>query len=747
MKNNYRKNAQFMSLRKKLFAAISMLVMSAILMVSASYAWFVMSTAPEVKNIQTQVGANGALEIALMDTDSWNDFDLLDMGDIDESANESIIDSNLKWGNLVNLSSASYGLSKINLMPSRLFIEENGTDESGATQYKINSTILKTPVYGEDGRVVGLDKESTVNFIHMNNMFGTEGYGVRAIGTSSTMSAFQLGMNAAKSALTTNMTAAKTAASNALNQQGGKLASIVVDYSVASKTEGYTDADVQAIKDLALGLQSALNYVETSIRYAFAGYLTTEDAGISTDDYESALAEILDPEQTTLSDLLTTYSGITELIPGLGSNITLLNADQTTVANCISGCDSAINGSDSFTWTQISNLVRPLLDTDQMLIGGLTLDEVRDTVMPGGNVDMAAAFSLVSGGVKLTVPTGSGILSDIADFAGNYTANVTIKDFSYGSYGPLDVDAEMKTATTVSPVYLNRCGNGLKGATVAAAVGSSSITDYYGYAIDLAFRTNAQDSNLQLQTAPAQRIYDDGESAATQGAGSYMKFTTDAGLSATKMIKLMSGIRVVLMDDTQNVLAIAALDCTLGQDAYEDLDVDTRGETGMWSYLNAYEYLGDAAAYQPSDLITEAEYNALPETSTVIFDPVTGAISAKLYLYDFHMTLNSNDAKTGGLTLDGIRADSTITPLIQDSVKRVTAVVYLDGSYVNNSMVAANAVQSMTGVLNLQFSSSATLIPAENSKLRNIGSDEESSEESSASEAPSSGDDPGAGGD
>ena len=63
-------------------------------------------------------------------------------------------------------------------------------------------------------------------------------------------------------------------------------------------------------------------------------------------------------------------------------------------------------------------------------------------------------------------------------------------------------------------------------------------------------------------------------------------------------------------------------------------------------------------------------------------------------------------------------ASNAITKLVQDSPKAVTAVVYIDGSVVTNATVAANAQYSMTGKLNLQFSSDATLMPAQNSALR-----------------------------
>lgn len=696
-------------LKHKLVSATAMLLVSSIMMVSSSYAWYVLSTAPEVANIKTQVGANGALEIALLNSESWNNLALLDMGDIDESATESLLDANLTWGNLVDLGNTSYGMDKIVLNPARLYLEQDGS------QYKVNTVMLKTPVYGEDGRIQSLDTTSAVAYVcGENGQFGSEGYGVRAIGTSATMSAFQLGMNAARSAIVTNAAAARTAASNALNQTGGDLANIVVQYALNNKTGGYTVDDVTAIKELAVGLQTSLGYIETALRYAFAGYITTAGSDVTSENYTTVLEEILNPD-TPLSELNTTYSGISALIPKIGNYITKLNTDQTTVANAISNCEEKIAAGGTFTWTGISDIVYPLVDTDKMTVGGKSITELKDSVKnPDGSINFGAVMNLVQGGINISVPTGSGILSDISDFAGNYSAKVTVKDFTYGSYGPMDVTANMTTATTANPVYLTVCGNALRGAAVSTDTGSNSITDFYGYAIDLAFRTNAESSDLLLQTEPENRVYEgDNGNANLQGGGSYMSFTTGAGLSATKMVKLMRGIRVVLMDQSQNVLAVAALDCTLGQNVYTVLTDEEKANTGMWAYLD-----GSASSYQKSDLIDAADYNALPQQSGVTFDKTTGKVTAKLYLYDFSLAKNANNDYTGAMTL-GVKKDSAvITPLEQDVVQQVTAVVYLDGSVVNNSMVAANSAQSMTGTLNLQFSSSATLIPAENTKLR-----------------------------
>lgn len=738
-------------LRQKLMSATALLLVASIMMVSSSYAWFVMSTAPEVSNIQTQVGSNGALEVALLDTVTWDDLDLLDLGDFDESVEAAdMLDNNLTWGNIVNLSSTAYGLNQIVLNPARLNIMKSGEDESD--EYQIGSVLLKTPIYGEDGRIKGLDNSAAVAYVYNGGTFSTEGRGVRAIGTASGMSVMQLGFNSARNQITTYMAAARREASNALNSSGNTLAGVVIKYGVSNQTTDYTLSDVRAARDLAAGMQGALTQLETAVRYAFTGYLATEDAvsdwsgyqeSLSQEEnYQAAVEAVLNGDKT-LSQLMTEFSGIAQLIPNIGAYVNLLVSDQTKVDNAIASCDSMIAQNRTYTWDEISGVVYPLMDTDRMRVAGMTMAELKTK-------EQSELIQLVlnnnnsnsnSGGITVEVSTGSGLLSDIADFAGNYSAAVTVEGFTYGGYGPINVGATMKTATTVNPVYLSECSSGLHGAALADSSGSSQITDFYGYAIDLAFRTNAEVSDLLLQTEGVQRIYDDSTNAATQGGGSYMTFSTNSGLSVTKMIKMMQGIRVVFMDETQKVLAIAKLDCTLGKDAYQELTKDEKKETGKYAYLNAYRSVGDdeddgaSARYQLSDLIDYDDYSRLPDESSLDIDVGdTTYITARLYTRYYSMTVSdathltaegevdTETKYTGGLTV-GNPDEQIITSLRQDVVKRITALVYLDGSFVTNAMVAADSTTSMTGVLNLQFSSSATLIPAENAALRSGSSE------------------------
>lgn len=720
------------SMRRKLYSALSMLLVSGIMMVTSSYAWFVMSTAPEVKGIQTQVGANGALEIALLNKQSWDDLTRLDMGDIDENATteQNTVEANLTWGNLVDLESATYGLSNIILQPSRLNISESGTTGTGedaSKSYKISTTLLKTPIYGEDGRVKKLEAKAVASVYKAEDKaFNVEGYGVRAIGTAANMSTFQLGMNAARTQISNFTTSARSAASTALNTHGGNMASIAVAYAVNNKDKGYTVEDIEKIKALAVDMQAAVDQIENGMRQVYAGYITTKASGVAAENYQTALEEI---NTSTLAALDAKYPNAITTKYDISEFITKLENTKELVKDATEKCDKFISQNRTYTWAEISGIITPLVNIDKMTLGGKSITELKKELKNSdGSINFDAAVKLVQGGLNITVPSGSGLLSEIADFVGDYTATVTVKEVTVGGNSLKDVDVGMETKTNENPPILTACSNKLAAQELIEATGSSAITDYYGYAIDLAFRTNATNSSLQLQTDPANRIYNDGSSQneALQGGGSYMTFKTEAGLSATKMVKLMNGVRVVFMDKSQNVLKLAKLDTTLGQNNYAQLKDQTDNN---FAYLNAFPST-TATTYQKSDIISKAEYDNLPETGTVEFKTAadgTNTVTAKLYLYEFSMTTKDDfDAEgvvtgshqTGAITIGKQIASPAITALEADVPMIVTALVYLDGSVVNNSMVAASALQSMTGTLNLQFSSSATLMPAQNTDLQ-----------------------------
>lgn len=169
-------------IRSKLMAAASMLMVGVIMMVSSTYAWFTLSTAPEVKNISTTVAGNGSLEIALMPTNGT--FSGITAGAVGNGA--TVVVKNTKWGNQIILSEDTatgdyYGLNSISLNPASL----NYKKADGDTEAKfVADKPLAIATYGSDGRIAGLSAEKigVKGKAENSKLFNTGDYGVRAIG-------------------------------------------------------------------------------------------------------------------------------------------------------------------------------------------------------------------------------------------------------------------------------------------------------------------------------------------------------------------------------------------------------------------------------------------------------------------------------------------------------------------------------------------------------------------------------------
>ena len=241
-------------IRTKLTAATVMLLIAAILMVSTTYAWFTLSTAPEVTGITTNVGANGNLEMLLLNKDSFKstEDDLGVVSEVgDSNAVKALTEANLKWGNLVDLSDASYGLDNIVLMPSRLNL---------ATASTLDSTVLLAPSYGTDGRVIDVNT-ATYSGAREGNSWVYKSFadyaGVRALGTSSGVTQRLSAYRTAKSAVTTNISAAKSAAQQSLTSNGQNLANIVMRHAMANADEAYTLDEIRSLQNMINALQTA----------------------------------------------------------------------------------------------------------------------------------------------------------------------------------------------------------------------------------------------------------------------------------------------------------------------------------------------------------------------------------------------------------------------------------------------------------------------------------------------------------
>lgn len=706
------------SIQKKLMAATSMLMVAVIMMVSSTYAWFTLSTAPEVTGITTAVGANGNLEIALATKDTW--------------ANPSNISSavgstgdNTAWGNLVDVSDTNkYGLDKITLMPAELNVNSGGM---------VVGSYLKTPVYGSDGRISALTANTNTGTIasETSNKFTiNDNYGVRAIGTSTQMTSRQSDYRNAKASLTSAGSMTKTYASRSLYNNGSNLADIIVKHALATAEapDTYTQAELAVIEKVITDLHLSLAQAEEALNNGLKGIVASQAAASAIDDtmYETIKGSInLDAVSVTKSD---TDGTVTGTITVSGSSVDL----SSSLANAIyvyeraagnlstastKAAELKATNSDAMAWSEIKAVLEPLVNPDYVTINGIGSAAIRDKVNDLVN-------SVLQGGIKVQLPSGSGVYSDVAELAGNYSTSIVIANLQYGTIGAQNVPAKMTTTVNVGPYFELSAAEitALGAPTGDTNAADTEITDFYGYAIDMIFRTNATESNLLLRTDAIDRVYSDNTAnVETMGGGSTMSFTSgDVNFSVDKVAELMKALRVVFLDKDGNILAHAR----------PNMGSTGEGESKTPNYsIDGSEVTADLLIYNEEVTSEEVEATVVTDAASNWADTykntMTTGSDGKITTVTYKATKNDGadtytvKSYTTVTTPGSFEAKNKgiITPLTQNEPMQVTVIVYLDGNAVDNSMVAT-AGKSMTGSLNLQFASDADLVPMDNTALK-----------------------------
>lgn len=692
-------------IKTKLMAAIAMLLVSSIMMVSSTYAWFTLSTAPEVTGIQTSVGANGNLEMALVPTDGVLNGITSGQGD---SAQDWTI-KNLTWGNLVDVSDASYGLDKIQLYPSALNVGGAGT---------LEAAILKTPSYGADGRVSELVANTTTSIYDIddhsfsNDAEHANKFGVRAVGAASGMTDRQLAYRNYRSAASTAMVQAQQAASNSLKNNGQAIANIAIKHAV-DDTATFTQVEVNSLRAIVTDLlgdgtkTGALQHIERAyINYIIAYGASAEMTATMDDDEFSAFASTLEAK-TSLADvvaLLDSYGIDAAEIPGI-DELALTIGEVNAAKTLLDGMTG-----DNIAWSNISGAMSKFIDPNQMMINNdFPAMEAKDHIS-----DIIAAMGNGTG-ITVNVKPGSGVYADIADHCGNYKAGVELKNLEYKGISAGDVQATMATETDQNPSYLDVYKLAVETAGAPTGEGGQDmpISETYGYIIDLAFRTNAAASDLLLQTEGIDRIYKnsegveidgiDGAVETTMGGGSTMTFTSgNASFSNDQVKKLMQAIRIVFFRGNE-ILVNAKL------------DVANASEVGSSVTAPIKLYTVTAETYSPvaegTDLVEGTVYYT--KTGEDTYEKATVTLPATAPADTYYTKVPAGETFLA-------QADAKITALTQNTPETVSVLVYLDGEHITNADVATVG-QSATGTMNLQFSSSAQLDPMDYTPLMEQG--------------------------
>lgn len=683
-------------LKGKLISAVAMLLVAVIMVVSSTYAWFTLSTAPEVTGITTAVGANGALEMLLATKVDGQWF----YGTGTVEAGE---DSNTYWGNLVNLTGKKYGQEKIVLYPSVLHTTTVGNDKY------IGENPLSTPIYGSDGRVSGITNNAIYGvYDSAKEAFmeaGANDYGFRGVGVASGMTPRQLAFRNARSQISTLMANARNAASDSLTNNGSTLANLAIKKAMLTAPT-YSNTELKAIDAMIVDLTESLGYIEEAYMQAFYAFAASSVGG---NDTEYAALKVLIDGCTTPSQVVTTLEDNGATVPeAIKSGITAYENALAAVnaAKAAFTIDTSVEG--SYNWSDFSVALTKLVDMDKIQVNGIPANEVNSKK----DQLVQEAFA---GGIVVTIASGGGVYADIADQAKDFKVDIMV-DLTDLGYAGMELPAKMNTKTSLPKVYLDAVYTYLSSDDMEPASGDAEmpLTEFYGYVIDLAFRTNAAQSNLLLQQQGIDRIYSDNNNEETLGKGSTMTFTSaDNNFSNAQVRALMENIRIVFFDTEENTIyAYAKLDM-----AEDKVKTDADGIT---AYMYLYKIVDNAYKADDNTIVFGKEVT-IPATDTeqekTEMQYYTDAECT--ILYEGTMPEKPENVKDYEVKL--LDKDAKITSLAQNTETHVSALVYLDGESIENSDVAASVAQSMTGKMNLQFASDATLVPMEYGNLHQTG--------------------------
>lgn len=606
--------------KRKLIITLSLLLICLILLTTAAYAWLTLSQMPEVSGISTNIGANGSLEIALLTDTTYINPSLIRTSVGSSAVILDAVESNPFWGSLIDLSGDAYGLNGISVLPARLNVRPGGEGE-----YVVGTNMLVFPEYSADGRFNKMFTDSvTATYKDSEFIYSTEAqsYGVRGIGTVSELSPQQAALVNARSAVGSYMSASVSATKSVWQSNGAGILSIYCSHYIDGKNY-YNNADIALIRDTASRMLSAVSYVDLAVRQSLVGY-----AASLVDDQET-FKTIRDTVENTAFPLSIILSAISMDLPGNFSDLVeTIENDKITLQYVIVACDK-LRGTE-YAWNIISPLLNEIIDEDAVYLDNTKLSALTSS----------AKWSEYH---ELVVSPNAGVMADIADYSGNYSAFFTYEESNI----------EVGSTSTVKTPYLEALSKEL--ASLEAAAGNESalnvpLNQVYGYAVDVAFRCNAE-SDLLMQIAATNRVEESNADDLTAGGGSYMQFMSEQ-LDENGMITMMDALRVGFLDNQNNLLGVAK--------------------------LNTSSYY-----------VTEE------------------GVAAPLYLYNY--SVSTDGSISMGERLD---EETSIIHLSKNTPTVITVVVWLDGDHVDNGLSAISA-KSMTGVLNLQFASTADLKPAD----------------------------------
>ena len=728
-------------LRERVIAVALLLLMSASMLSSASFAWLTISRRPEVTAVNTTVAANGSLEIALVDSDGAEP-DESKVGDSSSTKGQSVTAANITWGNLVNLSDSSYGLENLTLRPAQLN----------------TASLLSSPLYGavysSDGRITQL----TSNFGYTTwnepegdkpGYFGvsTE-YGVRAISSTKieAVGAAATYVRMLDEAVNTNTMAGSTYLALGSNDKYmPSLATMMGLYMTARMNPDDASlsnptcniADVQNLRDMyAAFLEAFDKEAEAMAALANLQLFLLHGEGA----YTPYTAEMI--YGTTTSALKAEGIQITNLDQFIKDKNTIASDLEKLIALCTSG--------NSLAWKDsgLNDIVNNLVNVGACTIGA-------DNT-PISSIGASNAMGYLSGTQEARITNG--ILYRFEERTGAY---IDVKNLSIsatvkrsGFTVPATVKANIQTTAPRDYFLFNNDKIRAEGLNTGNFKGGTAVAeDTYGLAIDLWVRTNAANSYLTLEgnvLTETESVRATGKDAngntvelytitrsADDGEGGTVSYSTDiyqivtttenedGTTTETTTWYSADNHTVLTEDDLGDSTPVAKMEEVVTVVGYE-------GENRIWDNDktmmstdattqgsgSCYVYYADTPEDQARSLKLLEAFNvafvdqygklmATAEMDTERYFAENGRVIVPLVLSASN-SINLGEDYQGEVTY-------AITDLEQNVATRITAIVYLDGTKLTNQDVLSAA--DIQGKLNIQFGSSTELNAIANEEL------------------------------
>lgn len=651
-------------LKERLAAVALLLVVSTVMMISATFAWITLSRAPEVTGINTTISGNGNLEIALSDKDGKEP----DEFDVDESLTKgvNVTLSNLEWGNLINLSDPSYGIDNLALRPAQL----NTANLLGSP--------LWGAVYAEDGRITALDSNYAYAMFDGSQFKTSNQYGVRAIAS------YTATISDSTQAKYKEMQDAVQAASSVVNQKygdviknfdalgtmiskyaqdkldksdpGTNLAPYLVD---VLKVYNALDATMAAQKDAYVALANFQLYMHANNTGSTYTPVTWADLEARHANYNTTSADAVSQNRAISLVNLSTFI----------QDLKLLETDITYLEKYRNEYET---NSKAYYWSKegdagynINNMISRLIDYSNMTID-LNDDGTEKKVSALGASDATSLLSANNKSRKAYVYNG--VLRRVEDniIGPSYRLNGNAQCTIRVTY-VLTITVNGKAYTKASgPSTFESSFEKAKGTDLVAA--DQVAEDTYGMAVDLWVRTNAESTCLTLEGATA--VDENGNIIRYDGANRiWGRVPSTDTIYTTESTSQGGGSCYIYYADTPEDMARS---------------------------LDLLDSMKVAFVSQGGTLLATAEMD------TVNYCAVNGRVTVPLVL--------DTNTKTTYTYTDSMNQEvvgKAITTLTYDAAERITAIIYLDGTRLtNDNVLAASEIQ---GQLNIQFGSSKDL--------------------------------------